>query len=210
MKRKPKKQRKKQGSSKKVSAVVKPTQTDRPVAFEPNPGPQTQFLAASEQEVLYGGAAGGGKSYAMLVDPLAGVGNKHFRGLLLRRTNDELKELKTISKQLYPQFKVGTQTPKWMERDSTWYFPSGASLWMTYLDKDDDVLRYQGQAFSWVGFDELTQWPTPYAWNYLRSRLRTTKDSGLKTYQRATTNPGGPGHIWVKKTFIDPSAPNKS
>jgi len=106
----------------------------------------------------------------MLVDPLAGVGNKHFRGLLLRRTNDELKELKTISKQLYPQFKVGTQTPKWMERDSTWYFPSGASLWMTYLDKDDDVLRYQGQAFSWVGFDELTQWPTPYAWNYLRSR----------------------------------------
>ena len=81
---------------------------------------------------------------------------------------------------------------------------------MSYLDRDDDVMRYQGQAFNWIGFDELTQWPTPYPWNYMRSRLRSSKDSGLPLYMRATTNPGGPGHQWVKKTFIDPSPHNKS
>jgi hypothetical protein len=80
---------------------------------------------------------------------------------------------------------------------------------MSYLDADDDVTRYQGQAYNWIGFDELTQWGSPFAWNYMRSRLRTTKASGLKLYQRATTNPGGAGHSWVKKAFIDPAKPGK-
>jgi hypothetical protein len=59
-------------------------------------------------------------------------------------------------------------------------------------------------AFSWIGFDELTQWSTPYAWNYMRSRLRSVAQD-LPVYMRATTNPGGPGHQWVKKMFIDPA-----
>jgi len=59
-----------------------------------------------------------------------------------------------------------------------------ARLWMSYLDRDDDVLRYQGLAFSWIGFDELTQWATPFAWNYMRSRLRTAS-SDLPIYMRA-------------------------
>lgn len=63
---------------------------------------------------------------------------------------------------------------------------------------------------NWIGFDELTQWPTPYAWNYMRSRLRSARGSGLELYQRATTNPGGAGHHWVKKAFIDPAPPNTS
>lgn len=192
-------------------AQPKPPEPDleeiRNVVFEPNPGPQTQFLAAPEQEVLYGGAAGGGKSYAMLVDPLRQMTNPKARGILFRRTNDELKELKAISKELYPQAIPGA---KWAEKDSHWTFPSGATLWMTYLDRDDDVTRYQGQAFSWIGFDELTQWPSPYPWDYMRSRLRTTGASGLTLYQRATTNPGGIGHQWVKKMFVDPAPPGQS
>ena len=177
------------------------------IIFKPNPGPQTDFLSSSEQEVLYGGAGGGGKSYAMVADPVRYFNNPLFKGLLLRRTTEELRELISVSKQLYPQAIPGI---KFLERDKTWVAPSGASLWMSYLDADDDVMRYQGQAFSWIGFDELTQWASPYAWNYMRSRLRTTSTAGLKLYQRATTNPGGPGHSWVKKTFIDPSPPNKS
>ena len=90
-----------------------------------------------------------------------------------------------------------------------WEAPSGARLWMSYLDRDDDVLRYQGLAFSWIGFDELTQWATPYAWNYMRSRLRSTAPD-LPVYMRATTNPGGPGHQWVKKMFIDPAPYGKT
>ena len=72
------------------------------VIFKPNQGPQTEFLAAGEREVLYGGSAGGGKSYAMLADPVRYFNNPHFRGLLIRRTTEELRELISASKQLYP------------------------------------------------------------------------------------------------------------
>ena len=151
------------------------------------PGPQTEFLAASEREVLYGGCAGGGKSYAMLADPLRYMGHPQFSGLLLRHTTEELRELIFKSQELYPKIWPGI---KWSERKMQWTAPSGARLWMSYLDRDDDVLRYQGLAFSWIGFDELTQWATPYAWNYMRSRLRSTAPD-LPIFMRATTNPGG-------------------
>jgi phage terminase large subunit len=180
-------------------------EVQRDIIFEPNPGPQTKFLAATEQEVLYGGAAGGGKSYSLIADPVRYFSNPHARMLIVRRSTEELRELISVSKQLYPRAIPGI---KFMERDKTWVAPNGATLWMSYLDRDDDVMRYQGQAFNWIGFDELTQWPSPYAWNYMRSRLRATKASGLPLYMRATSNPGGPGHQWVKRHFIDPGTPN--
>ena len=136
------------------------------VVFKPNEGPQTTFLSSSEREVLYGGAAGGGKSYAMLADPLHGLNDPNFSGLLVRHTTEELRELIQKSQELYPRAVPGI---KWSERKSQWVSPKGGRLWMSYLDKDTDVTRYQGQAFNWIGFDELTQWPTPYAWDYMRS-----------------------------------------
>ena len=123
------------------------------ILFKPNVGPQTDFLAAAEREVLYGGSAGGGKSYAMLSDPLRYMGHPAFSGLLLRHTTEELRELVFKSQELYPKIWPGI---KWSERKMQWTAPSGARLWMSYLDRDDDVLRYQGLAFSWIGFDELT------------------------------------------------------
>lgn len=176
--------------------------------FKPNPGPQTTFLSAPEREVLYGGAAGGGKSYALISDPLRYFGNKHFNGLLVRRTNDELRELIWKTKELYPQAYPGAE---FKEKQSEWRFPSGAKLWMSYLERDEDVLRYQGQAFTWIGFDELTQYSTPFAWDYLRSRLRSADPEMSKNLaMRATTNPGGPGHGWVKRMFIDPAPAGKA
>jgi len=172
------------------------------VVFKPNIGPQTDFLSSSEREVLYGGAAGGGKSYAMLADPLHGLNNANFSGLLVRHTTEELRELIQKSQELYPRAIPGI---KWSERKSQWISPRGGRLWMSYLDKDMDVTRYQGQAFNWIGFDELTQWSSPYAWDYMRSRLRSAYAKELGLYMRATTNPGGAGHQWVKKMFIDPS-----
>ena len=193
-----------------VYAQVKPADLDveaaQEVVFKPNPGPQTNFLSASEREVLYGGAAGGGKSYAMLADPLHGLGSPNFSGLLVRHTTEELRELIQKSQELYPKAIPGI---KWSERKSQWITPQGGRLWMSYLDKDMDVTRYQGQAFNWIGFDELTQWPTPYAWDYMRSRLRSAHSSDLGLYMRGTTNPGGAGHGWVKKMFIDPAPAGK-
>ena len=179
---------------------------NRPVIFKPNPGPQMEFLASSEREVLYGGSAGGGKSYAMLADPLRYITHPQFSGLLVRHTTEELRELVWKSQELYPKV---IPNIKWSERKMQWVAPSGGRLWFSYLDREADVLRYQGLAFSWIGFDELTQWATPFAWNYLRSRLRTASPD-LPIFMRATTNPGGIGHQWVKKMFIDPSPYNRS
>lgn len=185
--------------------TIEEQKEERTVVFAPNAGPQTDFLAANEKEVLYGGAAGGGKTMALIADPMRYFGNGNFNGIILRRTNDELREIVWKTQELYPQAYPGS---KWAEKKSQWTFPSGARIWLTYLDRPEDVLRYQGQAFSYVAFDELTQHPTSFAFDYMRSRLRTT-DQTLPTFMRATTNPGGPGHGWVKKMFIDPAPENR-
>jgi len=112
---------------------------DTPVIFRPNPGPQEEFLSAPEQDVLYGGAAGGGKSFALLADPLRYCHNPNHRGLLLRRTLDELTELIDKSRQLYTKAFPGAT---FRESKSTWHFPSGATIWFTYLDRDKDVTRF--------------------------------------------------------------------
>ena len=125
------------------------TEVAQDIVFQPNAGPQTDFLSSSEREVLYGGAAGGGKSYAMLADPLHGLNSPNFSGLLVRHTTEELRELIQKSQELYPRAVPGI---KWSERKSQWISPRGGRLWMSYLDKDMDVTRYQGQAFNWIGF----------------------------------------------------------
>ena len=177
------------------------TEAQEDVIFKANEGPQEDFLAAGETDVLYGGAAGGGKSYAMLVDPLRFAHRAAHRGLIIRRSMPELRELIDKSRELYPKAFPGC---KYKEVEKLWNFPSGAKIEFGFLERDADVYRYQGQAYSWIGFDEITHLPTEFAWNYLASRLRTT-DSEIQTYMRCTANPGGAGATWVKKRYIDPA-----
>jgi len=174
------------------------------VLFHPNEGPQTDFLAAGEKDVLYGGAAGGGKSYAMLIDPLRYAHKKAHRALILRRSMPELREMIDKSRELYP---LAFQGAKFREVEKLWNFPSGAKVEFGFLERDADVYRYQGQAYSWIGFDEITHLPTEFSWNYLASRLRTT-DPEIQTYLRCTANPGGVGSHWVKKRYIEPAEHN--
>lgn len=176
------------------------------VVFKANDGPQTDFLAAPERDVLYGGAAGGGKSYAMLIDPLRFAHRAAHRALILRRSMPELRELIDKSRELYPKAFPGS---KYKEVEKLWNFPSGAKVEFGFLERDADVYRYQGQAYSWIGFDEITHLPTEFGWNYLASRLRTT-DPEISTYMRCTANPGGVGANWVKKRYVDPYPPNES
>ena len=176
------------------------------VIFAPNEGPQTEFLASPERDVLYGGAAGGGKSYAMLVDPLRFCHRSAHRALILRRSMPELRELIDKSRELYPKAFPGC---KFREVEKIWNFPSGAKVEFGFLERDADVYRYQGQSYSWIGFDEITHLPTEFGWNYLASRLRTT-DSEIDPYLRCTANPGGVGAHWVKKRYVDPCEPGQS
>ena len=181
-------------------------ESDESIVFKANEGPQTEFLAAGELDVLYGGAAGGGKSYAMLVDPLRYCTKSAHRALILRRSMPELRELIDKSRELYPKAFPGC---KFREVEKLWNFPSGAKVEFGFLERDADVYRYQGQAYSWIGFDEITHLPTEFGWNYLASRLRTT-DPTIVPYLRCTANPGGVGAHWVKKRYVDPNEPNKA
>lgn len=176
------------------------------VIFRPNKGPQEDFLAAGETDVLYGGAAGGGKSYAMIIDPLRFAHRAAHRALIIRRSMPELRELIDKSRELYPKAFPGC---KYREVEKLWTFPSGAKIEFGFLERDSDVYRYQGQAYSWIGFDEITHLATEFSWNYLASRLRTT-DEQITPYMRCTANPGGAGAHWVKKRYIQPAPPNTS
>ena len=176
------------------------------VVFKPNTGPQTDFLAASEREVFYGGARGGGKSYAMLVDPLRYCDKTHHRALLLRRTMPELRDLITHSQRLYNRAFPGA---KWREQEKEWRFPSGAKIEFGYAENMTDALRYQGQSYTWIGIDELPQYPSPDIYNFLRSSLRSV-DPEIPVYMRSTGNPGNIGSQWVREMFVNPAVPNSS
>jgi len=173
------------------------------VVWTPNPGPQIEFLACPAREVLFGGAAGGGKSDGLLMAALSQVKNHAHRALIMRRTFPQLRDLIERSHQLFCP--LGAE---YNRQDRQWRFPTGAVVEFGFLDTDEDKYNYQGRAFSFLGFDELTQWPADSidaagepvngAYLYLLSRLRTQEGTGLRLEVRATTNPGGVGHNWVK------------
>jgi predicted phage terminase large subunit-like protein len=197
-----------------------PIRLTRYVRQSPEP-PQHAFLYIDWiREALYGGAAGGGKSSALLTAALQYVDVAGYSALLLRRTFRDLGQPDA----LIPRSKewlAGTDAT-WNDNDHRWTFPSGATLTFGYLQHEDDKLQYQGAAFQFIGFDELTQF-TETQYRYLFSRLRRPKFSemgaeleaagrhleGVQRNQlaqvplrmRAASNPGGPGHDWVKLRF---------
>lgn len=173
------------------------------ILFEPTPK-QAEFLAASEKVVFYGGAAGGGKSFALIFDAIRYAHRAAMRALVLRRRNSELKELISVSKQFYPKAFPGA---KFNESKMIWTFPSGATLEFGYFEKPDDKERYIGLPYSYIGWDEVQLQKSPEGFDFLFSRLRTT-DPEITTYVRCTGNPGGAP--WVKQRFIDPAPYNTS
>lgn len=163
---------------------------------------QRIFMSRGEYEALYGGAAGGGKSDATVIEALRQVHIPHYKGLILRKTYDQLAELIDKSQLYYPRVIPGARYNGSTHR---WVFPSGAKIIFGSLHRTADRLKYQGQAFDAIFFDELTHFLMD-EYVYLISRNRPN-GPGTRVYIRATANPGGVGHGWVKGRFITPEPP---
>ena len=163
---------------------------------------QAVFLSRPEYEALYGGAAGGVKSDALLAEALRQVHIPHYKALILRKTFPQLAELESRSTAIY---KRAFPTAVYNASKHVWQFPSGARIYFGAMQRVQDRTKYQGQQYDFIGFDELTHF-TWDEYSYMFSRNRPS-GAGTRVYMRATANPGGVGHGWVKQRFITAAKP---
>lgn len=182
--------------------------------WKPNEGPQEEFLALPDSifEGFYGGAAGGGKSQALMMYPLVRgfIDNPAFKGMIFRRTFPQLEESLIILSKTGIGFRDGEPGPSYYDfggryNDSkhVWTFPSGATIRFSYLDKEDDVYDHKTAEFHYIAFDELTAF-TRFMYIYMTSRCRSV-DPRLPAIMRSASNPGDIGHLWVRERFVEPA-----
>ena len=171
------------------------------IIVRPQPGPQTAFLSTAADVAILGGAAGGGKTWGLLMEPLRHVANKEFGAVFFRRTLVQVRNeggLWDESEKLYPLLSAKPRSAP----DMSWTFPSGASVSFGHLEHDKTVLNWQGSQIALLCFDELTHFSAKQFW-YMVSRNRSM--SGVKPYIRASCNPDADS--WVAKFiawWIDP------
>jgi predicted phage terminase large subunit-like protein len=163
---------------------------------------QTAFLCLDVKEAFYGGAAGGGKSDALLMAALQYVDIPGYNAIIFRRTYSDLSLPGALMDRA--QDWLAPTDAKWSEMDRKWSFPSGATLSFGYLEHEVQKYRYASSEFQFIGWDELTQFAeTQYSFLFSRLRRNTTQtDNGIPLRVRSAANPGGPGHEWVRNKFI--------
>lgn len=164
------------------------------IVLSPQKGPQENFLATAADICIYGGAAGGGKTYGLLLEPLRHINNKNYNAIIFRKNYTQVTSpggLWDSSRKIYSlvQGALSFKTPK-----LHWRFRTGATVNFAHLGSDDDCHNWQGSQIAMIGFDELTHF-TEHQFFYMLSRNRT--DSGVAPYIRATCNPDADS--WVSK-----------
>jgi predicted phage terminase large subunit-like protein len=160
---------------------------------------QAKFLLMPDKEVLFGGAAGGGKSEALLMAAAQYVEVPGYSALLLRKNYTDLS-LPGALMDRAKDWWSGTPA-RWDDKTKTWHFPSGATITFGYLETESDKFRYKSAEFQFIGFDELTQF-SETQYRFLFSRLRRLKGVKIPIRMRAGTNPGDIGHEWVAARFV--------
>jgi predicted phage terminase large subunit-like protein len=160
---------------------------------------QLAFLMCPRAEVLFGGAAGGGKTDALLMAALQFVEWSNYSALLVRRTFRQLNQANSIMNRARAW--LAHSDAVWNEADKRFTFPSGATITFGNLDREEDVYQYDSSEFSYIGFDEATSF-SEAQYTYLFSRLRTTRDNPVPLRMRSASNPGNRGHDWVKQRFM--------
>lgn len=180
------------------------------MAWEPQPGPQSSALLADWcDELFYGGERGGGKSDFQIGYQEDGAGQygPHWRGIMFRKTYPELEELQARAAEVFPGTGAvyKTQPSADYPYSNCWYWPSGASVKMRYIEHERDYGRYHGHQYTGISFDEVTEYATPSGLLKMLSTLRSPH--GVPCTVRLTGNPGGIGHAWVKQRYIDVAPP---
>lgn len=159
---------------------------------------ESEFLILLCLEAFYGGAAGGGKTEALLMAALMFIDVPGYSAILFRRTYKDLALPDAIMDRAH-QWLQGKA--RWKGDDYVYIFPNGSKLTFGYMKSNLDAYRYQGAEFQFIGFDELTQF-TEFQYSYLFSRLRRGSAMGIPLRMRSASNPGGVGHDWVKQRFL--------
>ncbi len=170
----------------------------------PHPKQQRFLFHAHTREVFYGGAGGGGKSQALWYGALQFVDVPGYAALILRRTYADLAKPGALMDRS-KEYLHGTGA-EWNERDKRWSFPNGGSITFGYLQHEEDKRQYASAEFQYIAFDELTHF-TETQYTFLFTRLRRKKvgpTAEVPLRMRSASNPGGSGHTWVKKRFVDP------
>lgn len=166
--------------------------TSETLTIGPQPGPQTDFLATEADIAIYGGAAGGGKSYGLLLEPARHLENGLFGGVIFRRTTTQIRNQGSLWDESIKLYTMLGGKPT--DSKLSWRFPSGMKMKFAHLEYDSTVVGYQGAQIPFIGFDELTHF-TENQFFYMMSRNRST--SGVPGYIRATCNPDVDS--WVAK-----------
>ena len=170
------------------------------VIWSAQPGPQTALISCPVFECFFGGARGGGKTDGVLGDFIrhASIYGKDAIGLMVRRERTQLIETIERSRQIFQP--LGW---KFHEQEKMWRAPDGARLRFAYLERDADAEAYQGHSYTRVYIEEIGNFPSDKPILKLMATLRS--GAGVPTGFRATGNPGGPGHQWVRARYIDPA-----